>query len=132
MALNTDYEDIPGTYIFNGRRCREGYQLNQFCKSLDREENREAFREDGATYLDRFRLTPEQRRAVETRDWLGMLHLGGNIYYTFKLAIFDGLSMQQVGGMMSQMTVDDFKQMMMEGGRSPSGNVSKKENINDG
>ena len=132
MAINTDYEDIPGTYVFNGRRCREGYYLNQFCKSLDKAENRDAFRADPAAYLDRFAMSPEQRASIENRDWLGMLNLGGNIYYTFKLAIFDGLTMQHVGGMMSHMTVDDFRDMMMNGGRSPEGNVSKAENEKNG
>ena len=35
-----------------------------------------------------------------------MLRLGGNIYYTFKLAIVDGLTMQDVGGAMSGMSGD--------------------------
>jgi len=132
MAIHTDYEDIPGTYIFNGRRCREAFHLNMFCKSLDKAENRDRFRADPGVYLDGFPMTPEQRKTVEDRDWLGMLRLGGNMYYTFKLAIFDGLSMQHVGGMMSDMTVDDFRAMMMDGGRSLDGNSSKAENAKNG
>ncbi|AZV80730.1 hypothetical protein EBB79_22515 (plasmid) [Parasedimentitalea marina] len=31
-------------------------------------------------------MTPEQRIKIDDRDWLGMLTLGGNICYTFKLA----------------------------------------------
>ena len=132
MGLNDDYEDIPGTYIFNGRRCREGYHLNKFCKSLDVEANREAFRADPDGYLDQFPMTEEQRRTIDERDWLGMLRVGGNIYYTFKLAIFDRLSMQHVGGEMSGITVDEFRQMMLDGGRSPENNVSKSENEKNG
>ena len=75
-------------------------------------------------------MTDKQRELIESRDWLGMLKVGGNIYYTFKLAIFDGLTMQHVGGMMSHMNVDDFKQMMIDGGRSVEGNKSIKENLN--
>lgn len=127
MAIHTDYEDIPGTYVFNGRRCREGFHLNMFCKSLDKPENRDAFREDPAKYLDAFPMTAEQRRTIEERDWLGMMQVGGNVYYTFKLAIFDGLTMQHVGGIMSHMTVDDFRAMMIAGGRNPDGNRSKSE-----
>lgn len=127
MGLNNDYEDIPGTYVFNGKRCREGYQLNKFCKSLDVEANREAFRTDPDSYLDQYKMTAKQREMIETRDWLGMLQLGGNIYYTFKLAIFDRLSMQHVGGEMSGITVDEFRQMMIDGGRSIDQNRSKSE-----
>lgn len=127
MAADADYEDIPGTYVFNGRRVRQGYHLNMFCKSLDIPANRDAFRADPSGHLDQFPMTPQQRAAVDNRDWLGMLQLGGNIYYTFRLAIFDGLSMQHVGGAMSGMTVDDFRQMMVDGGRPVDGNRSKAE-----
>jgi protocatechuate 4,5-dioxygenase alpha chain len=124
-----DYDDIPGTYVFDGQRLRNGYALNMFCKSLDLACNREAFRSDALAYLAGFDLTPEQRNAVVARDWIGMLQLGGNIYYTFKLAIFDGLSMQHVGAAMSRepMTVEDFREMMSRGGRPIQGNRSRKE-----
>lgn len=122
-----DYDDIPGTYVFDGGRSQEGYALNMFCMSLNTEANRDTFRADPAAYLDQWNLTPDQRRAVEGRDWLGMLRAGGNIYYTFKLAIFDGLSMQEVGGKMSGMTAEEFTQMMVDGGRPADGNRSRSE-----
>ena len=112
------YADIPGTYVFDGEHHRKGYALNMMCMSLNDPANREKFREDEEAYLDRWDLTAEQRKAVLDRDWLGMLRLGGNIYYTFKIAIFDGLSMQAVGGMMSGVTEEEFRQMMIDGGRN--------------
>jgi len=123
-----DYDDIPGTYVFDSRRLRAGYALNMFCKSLDLASNREAFRSDVLAYMAEFDLTPGQHNAVVARDWIGMLQLGGNIYYTFKLAIFDGLSMQHVGAAMSRepMTVVDFREMMSRGGRPIQGNRSRK------
>jgi protocatechuate 4,5-dioxygenase, alpha chain len=120
-----DYDDIPGTYVFDGEHSRKGYALNMFCMSLNQAANRETFRADPAAYLDRHRLTPEQRQAVEQRDWLGMLQLGGNIYYTFKLAIVDGLTMQDVGAKMSGVTTEEFSRMMLAGGRPIEGNRSK-------
>ncbi len=119
-----DYDDIPGTYVFDGKRCRQGYHMNKFCKTLDSAENRARFKADPAAYLDQFPMTAEQRQAIEQREWLEMLKLGGNIYYTFKLAIVDQLSMQHVGGEMSGMTVDEFRQMMIDGGRRLDGNRS--------
>ncbi|MGI9598288.1 MAG: protocatechuate 4,5-dioxygenase subunit alpha [Acidimicrobiales bacterium] len=127
-----DYDDIPGTYVFDGEHSRKGYALNMFCMSLNDEANRDAFRADPDGYLDRHALTPEQRAAVEQRDWLAMLRLGGNIYYTFKLAIFDGLSMQDVGGSMSGVTSEDFSRMMIAGGRPPEGNRSKSDRATEG
>jgi protocatechuate 4,5-dioxygenase, alpha chain len=124
-----DYHQIPGTFVFDGEHLRKGYALNMFCKSLDVAANREAFRADPERYLFGFELSPVQRRAVLERQWLELLRLGGNIYYTFKLAIFDGLTMQHVGAAMSGtgMNVDDFRRMMLAGGRPIDGNRSKEE-----
>jgi len=125
--MNREYRDIPGTYVMDGQHCRKGYHLNMFCMSLNKAENRDEFRKDEAAYLEKFKLSDEQKKAVLERDWLGMLRLGGNIYYTFKLAIFDGRSMQFVGGAMSDVTEEEFRQMMIAGGRPVKGNRSKKE-----
>ena len=129
MRAPRDYDDIPGTYVQDSVQLRKGYHLNMFCMSLNDAGNRDAFRADEAAYLDRFPMTEAQRRAVLDRDWLGMLRLGGNIYYTFKLATFDGLTMQHVGAAMSGtgMTVDEFRQMLLDGGRPIEGNRSKRE-----
>jgi protocatechuate 4,5-dioxygenase alpha chain len=117
-----DYDDIPGTYVFDGTHSRKGYRLNMFCMSLNEPANREVFAEDEAAYIDRYSLTQEQKQAVLDRDYLQLLRLGGNIYYTFKLAIYDRKSMQYVGGAMSGMTEAAFKQMMLDGGRPIDGN----------
>ena len=78
------------------------------------------------TYLQAFSMTEQQRRAVRERDWLGMLKLGGNIYYTIKVAFCDGLTFQDVAGMMSGVPKETYAQMMLAGGRSPEGNRSKQ------
>jgi protocatechuate 4,5-dioxygenase alpha chain len=125
MSAPREYEDIPGTYVYDAVRGRVGYQLNMFCMSLNKPENRTSFKADPAAYLDRFKLTPEQRRAVLERDWLGMLRVGGNIYYTIKIAFCDGLTFQDVAGMMSGVPKEVYAQMMLAGGRSPEGNRFK-------
>lgn len=132
MNRPKDYDDIPGTYVFDGSHHRKGYALNMFCKSLDLAENRESFRRDPLGYLQRHPMTEQQHAAVMQREWLEMLRLGGNIYYTFKLAIFDGFSMQQAGAAMSGngMSLEAFQKMMLDGGRSIVGNRSKKEQMN--
>ena len=125
MNRPPDYESIPGTYVYDSRRGRMGYALNMFCMSLNKVENREDFKQNQAAYLDRFALTAEQRRAVLDRDWLGMLKLGGNIYYTIKIAFCDGLTFQDVAGMMSGVPKETYAQMMLAGGRNPAGNRYK-------
>jgi protocatechuate 4,5-dioxygenase alpha chain len=63
---------------------------------------------------------------VRERDWLGMLKVGGNIYYTIKIAFCDGLTFQDVAGMMSGVSKETYAQMMLDGGRSPEGNRYKQ------
>ena len=126
MTQDNDYDSIPGTYVYDARRGRLGYALNMFCMSLNKAENRVRFKSDEAAYLDGFALTAEQRRAVCERDWLGMLKVGGNIYYTIKIAFCDGLTFQDVAGMMSGVSKETYAQMMLTGGRSPDGNRFKE------
>jgi protocatechuate 4,5-dioxygenase alpha chain len=121
------YEDIPGTFVFDGRRSRMGYALNKFCMSLNDAANREAFKADEEGYLDRFALTPEQREAVLQRHWLRLLELGGNIYYTFKLAATDGMTFQQLASAQTGVSEEEYLAMMVAGGRSIEGNRSRRE-----
>ncbi len=125
--MNREYKDIPGTYVMDSEHCRLGYHLNMFCMTLNTVEGRAAFKKNEADYLNQFPLTDEQKDAVLTRNWLRMLQLGGNIYYTFKIAAYDGRSMQHLGGSMSGVTEEEFRNMMINGGRSVEGNRSKKE-----
>jgi protocatechuate 4,5-dioxygenase, alpha chain len=125
MSQPPDYDNIPGTYVYDYRRASEGYALNMFCMSLNKAENRKKFKENAAAYLQEFNLTPEQRRTVLERDWLGMLKVGGNIYYTIKIAFCDGLTFQDVAGFMSGVPKETYAQMMLAGGRSPEGNRFK-------
>jgi protocatechuate 4,5-dioxygenase alpha chain len=127
MTQPRDYESIPGTYVYDAERGRIGYALNMFCMSLNKAENRKRFKENEAAYLDRFALNAEQRRTVLERDWLGMLRVGGNIYYTIKIAFCDGLNFQDVAGMMSGVSKETYAQMMLAGGRSPEGNRYKDQ-----
>lgn len=122
--METGYQDIPGTYVQDGEHCRKGYHLNQCLMTLNKAHCRDAFRADEAGYLAGFKLTEPQRDAILKRQWLEMLRLGGNVYFTFKLAAFDGMTMQDLGAAMSRegMSGDEFRKMMLDGGRSIEGN----------
>ena len=120
-----DYDDIPGTFVFDAERSRQGYGINMFCMSLMKDENRKAFRANEAEYLKRFNLTPQQTEAVLKRDYNRMLELGGNIYFTAKLGATDGHSFQHLAAVMTGNTQDDYAKMMLGGGRSVEGNRSR-------
>jgi protocatechuate 4,5-dioxygenase alpha chain len=120
-----EYDDIPGTFVFDAERSRQGYHINMFCMSLMKAENRAAFKENEENYLERFPLTPEQRDAILKRDYNRMLELGGNIYFTAKLGATDGHSFQHMAAVMTGATQEDYAAMMLKGGRSVEGNRSK-------
>lgn len=115
---NGRFDDIPGTFIFDSVRSREGYHLNMFCMSLMGADNRTAFKADEAAYLDRFPLTADQRDAILGRRWNTMLELGGNVYYTAKLAATDGLPVAHMSAAMAGMEPRAYTEMMVAGGRN--------------
>ncbi len=100
---------LEGTYLFDGLRAQKNYALNKMCMSLTRPENRDAFVADEGGYCDRYGLDAETRALVLARDWIGMIRAGGNIYYVFKLAAIDHLSMQHIGAQQNSMTLDQFR-----------------------
>ncbi len=122
-----DYRDIPGTYVFDAEHSRLGYHLNMFCMSLNHKDNRAAFRADEAVYLDRYPMTLEQKAAILKREWNEMLRLGGNVYYTAKLAATDGITFQDLAATMTGVSRNQYRKMMLDGGRPIEGNRSKSE-----
>ena len=122
-----DYDDIPGTYVFDADRSRQGYHLNMFCMSLMKADNRKAFKADEAKYLDeRFpSLTADQREAILKRQYNRLLELGGNIYFTAKLGASDGHPFQHLAALMTGSTQQDYADLMLRGGRSVEGNRSR-------
>jgi protocatechuate 4,5-dioxygenase alpha chain len=120
-----DYDDIPGTFVFDAERSREGYGINMFCMSLMKDENRKAFKANEAEYLKKFKLTPAQTEAILQRDYNKMLELGGNIYFTAKLGATDGHSFQHLAAVMTGSSQQDYAAMMLAGGRSVEGNRSR-------
>jgi len=122
-----EYDDIPGTWVFDAERARVGYHLNEFLYSLMSHDNREAFRANEREYLQRFAMTEEQRDAVVNRQWNTLLELGGVSYALAKLAFTDHKSYQYMASQMVGVTEREYIEMMLAGGRSPDGWRSKSE-----
>src|ERR1700719_3888786 len=120
-----DYDDIPGTFVFDAERSRQGYGINMFCMSLMKEENRKAFKANEAEYLKKFSLTPEQTEAILKRDYNRMLELRGNIYFTAKLGATDGHSFRHLAAVMTGSSQAEYAKMMLGGGRNVEGNRSR-------
>ena len=104
-----DYDGIPGTYVFDGQNAYQAYGLNKLLFSFNHEVNRTAFADDPAAYADRFDLSPQQREALLTKDFLQLIRLGANIYYVAKMAVPNGVSVQDAGAAFQGITTDEFK-----------------------
>jgi protocatechuate 4,5-dioxygenase alpha chain len=122
MALDKPYLDVPGTTIFDAEQSRKGYGLNQFCMSLMKANNRTRFKANERAYLDECAMSEDQKLAVMARDLNWCIRTGGNIYFLAKIGATDGKSFQQMAGSMTGMTEEEYRNMMISGGRSVEGN----------
>src|SRR6266581_2636444 len=122
MTYTSQFDDIPGTRVFTAKRAKEGYHLNQFCMSLMKAENRARFKANERAYLDEWPMTEEQKQAVLARDLNRCIALGGNIYFLARIGATDGKTYQQMAGSMTGMTEEEYRDMMINGGRSIEGN----------
>ncbi|MGR3660841.1 MAG: protocatechuate 4,5-dioxygenase subunit alpha [Paracoccaceae bacterium] len=110
-----DYHiDIPGTTMFDGKMAMKGYALNKMCYSFNQEINRTAFSEDEEGFMEQYGLNEEQKKSIRDRNILAMIKAGGNIYYLAKFAGIFKLSVQDVGGMQTGMTTEEFKQHLLD------------------
>jgi len=104
-----DYDNIPGTYVFDGERAHPSYALNHLLYSLNEEDCRDEFEKDRVAYCDKFGVEGKYREAVLNDDFLGMLRMGANIYFMAKMAIPRGTSVQDAGAAFQGITTKEFQ-----------------------
>ena len=109
--------EVPGTRVFDGVLASKGYALNKMCFSFNDAGNREAFRKDEEGYCRKYGLNAEQYEAIRSRDVLGLLAAGGNVYYLAKFAGILGLDVQDLGAAQTGMSKEDFKAMLVAAGK---------------
>ncbi|MDK2755850.1 MAG: protocatechuate 4,5-dioxygenase subunit alpha [Blastomonas fulva] len=126
-AYLAELEDIPGTRVFTAARARQGYHLNQFAMSLMDADSRARFKADERAYLDEWAIPEEAKLAVMARDYNAMIDMGGNIYFLSKLFSTDGIAFAEAVSTMTDMSWPEYRQMMIDGGRSPEGLRSIRE-----
>jgi protocatechuate 4,5-dioxygenase alpha chain len=67
-------------------------------------------------------MSEEQKEAMLARNYGRLIELGGNIYFLAKVFSTDGLSYLQAVSTMTGMSVEEYRNMMLAGGRSVEGN----------
>lgn len=109
-------DEIPGTVLFDGEHAMRGYALNRMCFSFNSAANREEFKRDEDAYCAKFGLNAKQIAAIKKRSILDLLDAGGNIYYLAKFAGIFGLNVQDIGAQQTGMSVEAFRQKLIEQG----------------
>jgi protocatechuate 4,5-dioxygenase alpha chain len=121
-----DYEDIPGTYVFDGKHAHGAYPLNKLLFSLNDARNREAFERDPAAYCDQYGVTGKYKELVLEKDFLGMLRAGANIYYMAKMAIPRGTSVQDAGAAFQGISTREFQAKLLAKGEGLPERLAKR------
>lgn len=116
MAYAKNEKPIEGTIMFDGDMAQKGYNMNKMFFSFNEKASRDEFLQDEDAYCDKYGVTEEQKAAVKARDVIRLLELGGSIYYMAKFTGILGMSMQDVGGIQTGMTTEEFKQMLQKAG----------------
>ena len=122
MALEKPYQNIPGTTVFDADMSRKGYHLNQFCMSLMKADNRARFLADERAYVDEWPMSEEQKLAVLARDYNRCIANGANIYFLAKIFYTDETPFERGVSTMTGMSPDEYRSMMLSGGRPIEGN----------
>jgi protocatechuate 4,5-dioxygenase alpha chain len=99
---------IPDTPLFDRESSIRGYRLNKMAMALGDPDNRAAFKADEEAFLDRFGLSPAEKRAVMSRDWHEMVQLGGNLFFILKISAVDPVPITQIGAAQAGMPHEDF------------------------
>jgi len=121
-----DYDDIPGTYVFDGKHAHDSYALNKLLFSFCEQANRDEFDADPAAYCDKYGVKGKFKEFVLKQDFLGMLKAGANIYYMAKMAIPRGTSVQDCGAKMQGITTPEFQAKLTAKGEGLSEKLAKR------
>lgn len=115
----TSSRPIAGTTLFDGAQAQRGYALNKMCFSFNSADNRAAFKADEEAYMRKYGLNAQQSEAIRTRDVLGLLAAGGNVYYLAKFAGILGLDVQDLGAAQTGMSKEAFKARLIAQNQQP-------------
>ena len=121
-----DYDDIPGTYVFDGRHAHGAYPLNKLLFSFNDAANRAQFERDPAAYCDAYGVSGKYKDLVLARNFLGMLRAGANIYYLAKMAVPRGVSVQDAGAQFQGISTQEFQAKLLAKGDDLSQRLARR------
>ena len=102
-------EKIEGTHPFTLDVSHRAYRLNDFLHRLVEPEHRRRFLDDTQNLYDEFELSDEERRLLDERDWIGLIHYGVIFFSLEKMAAVIGSSNPAIYAQMRGETMEEFQ-----------------------
>jgi len=121
-----DYDAIPGTYVFDGKRANSSFAINKMLFSFNHEKNRNEYHSNPEAYAEKFGLSEQQKSALLKGDYLNLLRQGANIYFVAKLIIPQGISVQDAGAAFQGVTTAEFKAKLTNKGLGLEARLEKE------
>lgn len=103
-------EQLSGTYVFDVRTSHRAFRINRFFWRITEPAWRARFLADSDGLMREAGLTSEERRLVQSRDWIGLLRHGTNFFVMEKLARVLKQSNLEVYAAMRGESLDEFLQ----------------------
>jgi gallate dioxygenase len=101
-------ERLEGTHPFTVERSRRAYRLNDFLHRLVEPAHRKRFVAAPEGLYDEFELSGEERRLLDARDFIGLIHYGVIFFCLEKMAAVLGMSNPDVYAQMRGESIEDF------------------------
>lgn len=101
--------EIEGTHPFTLEVSHRAFRLNDFLHRLVEPEHRRRFLEDTRVLYDEFGLADEERRLIDARDWIGLIHYGVIFFCLEKMAAVVGVGNPDVYAQMRGETLEEFQ-----------------------
>jgi len=100
---------IEGTHPFTLEVSHRAYRLNDFLRRLTDPRHRQRFLEHTLELYDEFGLTDEERKLLDERNWIGLIHYGAIFFGLEKMAAVIGSSNPAVYAQMRGETMEEFQ-----------------------
>jgi gallate dioxygenase len=102
-------DKLTGSHPFTLAVSHRAYRLNDFLHRLVEPAHRERFLTDTRALYDDFDLTEEERRLIDERDWIGLIHYGVIFFSLEKMAAVIGASNPDIYAQMRGETMEEFQ-----------------------
>jgi len=103
-----DIETPAGPVTYTAEHSQRAYKLNEICYSLKQVKNRELFRANYKTYIQKYNLSEFEIKMIENREWLKMVHYGVSAYVIGKMVDCFDQSFVEMGAMMRGESQKEF------------------------